>query len=206
MARRAAAMSPQPARAANAALRRPWALSTRNEMPIRRVALTRTSTRSGIASIHARRRLGTRPAATVAARSVRMMNWGPGNGSRSRKPVAPALRARPSQMATATAAAPGNRGAGMGEAVIGTLQAEWHDTGGYTTIGEERGLPKSHGITGFLGPRSAPRPSPRLFCRPIPYTRCRHVLVVCRRPVGTDERDHLLREQLHLLELRAELQ
>src|SRR3989475_12655907 len=49
-----------------------------------------------------------------------MMSWGPGNGSRRKKPVAPAAIARISHTVAAKAAAPGRRRAGSVEAVIGT--------------------------------------------------------------------------------------
>src|SRR6266540_2875630 len=112
-------------------------------MPMKRVALTATSTRSGIASIQARRRLGTLPAASVRATSVRMMSCGPGNGSRRRKPVAPAATARPSQTAAAAAAVAGKRGAETVVAVTGTaLREEWLDIDVYTTIGRAGGFPR----------------------------------------------------------------
>src|SRR5213083_2525806 len=112
-------MSPHPARSANAWFIWPCAASTRNAMPTKRVAFTPTSTRSGVASIQALRRLGTSPATSVKTTSPRMMSWGPGNGSRRKKPVAPAAIARISHTAAAQAAAPGKRGAGSVEAVIG---------------------------------------------------------------------------------------
>src|SRR2546426_248821 len=55
----------------------------------------------------------------VATTRVRMMSWGPGKGSRARKPVAPASTARPNQTAAAATAALGRRGIGILEAVMG---------------------------------------------------------------------------------------
>src|SRR2546422_10577900 len=76
------------------------------------------------------------PATTVATRSVRMMSWGPGNGSPARNPVAPAMIARPNQAATVARAAPGRRGKEMGAVVMAILLAQGlgGPTLAYTTI------------------------------------------------------------------------
>src|SRR5207247_7799813 len=78
-----------------------------------------------------------------------MMSWGPGNGSRRKKPVEPAAIARISHTAAAQAAAPGKRGAGSVEAVIGHPR----DIGCIYNYWRGKGVPRS---TRPGGPRVAP--------------------------------------------------
>src|SRR2546422_1039856 len=131
----AVAMSPQPARAANTGAIWPRAASTRNVIPMNRRALMPIRVRSGSASTQARS-AGTLVAAmSVAAKSARKMACGPGNGSRARKPVAPARSARASQAVTAMPAALGNRGAVMVDAVMAqSLGRGYRESCVYTTM------------------------------------------------------------------------
>src|SRR6266516_494963 len=131
-------MSPHPARSANAWFIWPRAASARNAMPTKRVAFTPTSTRSGIASIQALRRLGTSPAKSVKTTSPRMMSWARGTGAAGRSP----WRRRRSR-GSATPRRPRRRRQASG------AREAWKRSSGhtrdmdvYTTIGGERGFPQ----------------------------------------------------------------
>src|SRR3989442_7416894 len=96
-----------------------------------------------------------------------MMSWGPGNGSRRKKPVAPAAIARISHTVAAKAAAPGRRRAGSVEAVIGTPSRYWMYI---QLLAGQTGSPPIGSAAGFcpaLGAADHPgRPRPHPGARP----------------------------------------